>query len=217
MMSRLAIATALFGTLVASPAFAQESTTPPPAAAPAAEVEASAQPAKPFSLGAQLELLPVGSMDVTISGPVINGSDSTSTSTAFGLSATFGYDVTPNISIGAAPRLLFNVQGENAKSSAKEFDLRARLAVHGEVAPQVQLYGYAAPGYTWVIPSKGDINSTGPAIGFGAGASYDVSSDLFVNAELGYQIAFVSAESEGTTVDVDVSYLHLGIGGGTRF
>jgi hypothetical protein len=217
MKARLALATALFGTLVASPAFAQDTTDQPPAdAPPVAAVESSAQPAKKISLGAQIELLPVGSMDLSISGPVINGSDSTDTSTAFGLGGTVAYDIAPNFSIGAAPRLLFNVQGENAKESAKELDLRARLAVHGEIAPQVQLYAYASPGYSWFIPSKGD-NSNGFALGGGAGASFDIGSDAFVNAELGYQRAFISEESEGTTVDLDVSYLHIGVGGGTRF
>jgi hypothetical protein len=218
MKSRIAIATALFGTLVASPAFADDGSTPPPAAAPAAEVEASAPAAKAFSIGAQLELQPAGSMDTTLSGPVLNGRDSDSTQLAYGISGNIGYDVASNVSIGFVPRLVFGVKADSATGdAAKEVDVHARVTLHGEVAPLLQIYGFAAPGYAWVIPTKGDTNFGGFAMDVGAGATYDVSSALFVSAEVGYQLAFVSADVESTHAEVDMGYFRLGLGAGTRF
>jgi hypothetical protein len=217
MKSRFVTTACLLGTLVATPVFAQED----PAAPPAASVTEAAKPAPRFTVGAQLELMPTGSFDISLSGPTGNADASFDTTTAFGVSGVFAYDVTRNLSIGVAPRLIMGVNftvpdATDTGDDAKQFDLRARIAVHGEIAPKLQIYGYAAPGYSWLIPPDDD-NDSGFSIGGGAGASYDVTDAFYVNAELGYQIAYYSDENAGLHADVDVSYLHLGLGGGARF
>jgi hypothetical protein len=219
MKSRIAIASALLGTLVASPAFAQESTIQPPtASAPAAAVEQAAQPAKKLSLGAQLELLPGGSVEFGAGGQ----SQTFDLETAFGLSAVFGVDITPNISIGAAPRVIFGIKGDDSEgntsgSAFKELDLRGRAAVHGEIAPAVSLYGFVEPGYSWITNPDKDGSIPGVVIAFGAGATYDVSSALFLSGELGYQIGFQGEDLQGQHIDEKFDFFHLGFGAGTRF
>jgi hypothetical protein len=219
MNARIATAAALFGTLVATPVFAQEGS-----AVPSASVEESAAPAPRFTAGVQVEMMPTGpsSADLSLDGPAGHDSASFECPSAYGIGGLFAYDLTRFLSIGVAPRLITGVNFDvpNATSQgkdAKEFDLRARVAVHAEVAPSLQLYAFATPGYSWLIPPDDD-NSGGFAIGFGGGAAYDLTPNLYVNAEVGYQVAYFSQDdSSGNTVGLDFGYLHLGLGGGTRF
>src|SRR4051812_48933652 len=103
MKSAFALATALLATAAATPAFAEGS-------APAASIESPTTAARPFTLGAQLELLPAGSWTMKISdrdGGNVRGEDDGDMKTAFGIGATFAYDVASNVSLGLAPRLVF--------------------------------------------------------------------------------------------------------------
>jgi hypothetical protein len=216
MKSRIATATALLGTLVATPVFAQEG------AAPATSVTEAATPAPRFTAGAQLELMPTGSFDIAVTGSGVHAERSFDTHTAFGITGVFAYDVTRFLSIGVAPRLVTGVnftapKGTDQQDDAKQLDLRARVAVHGQVAPGLQIYGFVAPGYSWLIPPGDDKNLDGFSIGGGAGASYDIVPSFYVNAEIGYQVAYYNDEDDLLHADIDVGYLHLGLGGGARF
>jgi hypothetical protein len=204
MKTRLGITLGLAGSLLASPVLAQEGAV-------------SSQASSKGSIGVQLDLLPAGTL--SIDGP--NFEDSTDAAAAFAIGGTLDFDVTPFISIGAAPRLIFNVTNDGADDdadAAKQIDLRARVKVHGPVAPKVQAYGFFAPGYSVILsPVEEDDDPTGLVVAFGGGLTYDVSSKAYLSAELGYQLGFQSIEVQGTTVDVTTDYLHFGFGAGTRF
>lgn len=219
MNARIATAAALFGTLVATPVFAQEGS-----AAPTASVAESAPTAPRFTAGVQVEMMPGGpsSADLTLDGPRGHATASLECPTAYGIGGLFAYDLTRFLSIGVAPRLITGVNFDipNAPSQgkdAKEFDLRARLALHAALTPRLQVYGFATPGYSWLIPPDDD-NTGGFAIGFGGGFAIDLTPSLYVDAEVGYQTAYFSHDdAEGNTVGLDFGYLALGLGGGARF
>ncbi len=233
MKSALALAAALFGTLAASPGFAQEGEAPAPAAAaqaseaPAAETEAPAAPApvaaieapaaaaKQGTFGLQLDLIPTGKLTAR------DGSrtDSADAATTFGVSAVLDFDVTPNFSLGVAPRLVLGVKPDAAKDSANELDLRARAALHTAISPTAQGYAFLEPGYSMIfLPTGAKIdNPSGFVLALGAGASFDVSPDVFLAAEIGYQFGFQGSTFQGRDIDFSSDLLHIGIGGGTRF
>jgi hypothetical protein len=216
MSLRLAIAAALAAAaaLVGSPAFAEESTVHPPSAAPAAAVERPAEPAKQRNLAAQLELLPLGKEKLGTG----TGGDSTDLKLARGVGLVFGADLTRHINVGIAPRVIFGIQGKGDSSdSLTELDLRLRVAFQGHIAPAISLYGFLAPGYAQVISPGGADLPNGLIVGAGGGVTYDVRSDLFVGAELGYQLDFLSADKVVGHVDLDLRYLHIGVAAGTRF
>lgn len=200
MKARMMFAVAGVGTLISSSAFAQEGNmSPDPAAAPKVRVQA------------QIEMLPVGSF----SSSEGNVSASVDTAFAYGVSAGIDYAVHPLISVGVAPRLVLNVNADGADGDAgKEIDLRARVLAHYPVSPGLEVYGSLSPGYAIVTSGQDGVDSaTGLSVAGAVGVTYDVSPTLFVSGELGYQRAFTSVEQ----MDVDVSYLHLGLGAGTRF
>jgi hypothetical protein len=205
----LGLVTALAASLLSSAAFAED-----------AALSASFTPK--MNAQVQFELLPLGSAKASAEGA---DSQTTDTDVAYGISASFTRDLHKNISVGLAPRLILNVASDEAgdnDDADKELDLRARITAHFPVAPKMEVYGSLTPGFTFVIPSADDVDSaTGFAIGAAAGATYDVSPAMFLNAELGYQRAFTSASvmalGQEFDVDLDLSYMHVGVGAGTRF
>lgn len=208
MKARMMFAAGVLSSLVSSSAFAQD-----------ADGEAAGATATKMRLGAQIEMLPLGSAEVSAGGV----SASSDAAVAYGVSATFDYAVTPWLSIGAAPRLVLNVNQKDAPSGSdagKEVDVRARLVAHYPVMPRVEVYGALQPGYSFVIPSQGDTQS-GFAIGGAIGATYDVSPKLYLSGEIGYQRAFTSIDemvgASKVSADFNLSYMHIGLGAGTRF
>lgn len=90
------------------------------------------------------------------------------------------------------------------------------------MAPGVQLYASVAPGYTILMSPDDGVDSTkGFSIGGAGGVSYDLSPRMFLSGEVGYQRAFSSSDmmvgGQTITVDSSLSYLHIGLGAGTRF
>jgi hypothetical protein len=192
-------------TLLASTALAQD-------------VASTAEAPTKASVGAQVELLPVGSFHLGTDQQSMDPS----AAVAYGIGGTFDYAVHEHVSIGVAPRLVLNVvpTGDDFDEAddATELDLRARLKVHTPVAPGVEAYGYLAPGYSILFDDDEDVDSaTGFAIAVGAGATYDLTPAMYVSGEVGYQKGFQSVEIQNVDVDVNASYLHLGFGAGTRF
>jgi hypothetical protein len=55
-------------------------------------------------------------------------------------------------------------------------------------------------------------NASGPTITGGAGASYMVNPRLRAFAELGYEYGFQSVSEMGTSQDLHVKYLEIGVG-----
>jgi hypothetical protein len=131
----------------------------------------------------------------------------------------------PYLSIGVAPRLVLNVKpsdGADGADADKEIDLRARITGRLPVAPGVELYASVMPGYSIVTSSQDGVDSaTGFALAGALGATYDLTPKIFLGAEVGYQRAFTSATEsiagQNLSADLELSYLHVGIGAGTRF
>jgi hypothetical protein len=209
MKAGMTLAAGTLGLLLSSSAFAEDGTSLT-ADAPRMRVQA------------QLEMLPLGSTKASVAG----ASESTDLALAYGVTGAFDYAVMPYLSIGVAPRLVLDVNekdGPESGSSDTQVDLRARIVGHIPVARGLEVYAALTPGYTLVLSgTEGVPDANGFAIGGAAGLTYDVSPRLFVSGEVGYQRAFTSAEimpTAGTSVeaDLDVSYMHVGLGAGTRF
>jgi hypothetical protein len=204
MKTRIAMVVVALGSLAATSVHAQEASV------------ATEAPAKKMRVGAQLELVPAGSLETNVLGR----SQSTDTAFAYGIGGSLDYDLTPMISIGVAPRLVFNLKGDaDGAEAAKELDLRARAMLHLPVAEKLTAYGFVAPGYSVIfLPADATAdNPTGFALGFGAGAAYDVAPNLFVSAELGYQLGFQSVAAGDRTIDLKSNLFSLSFGGGARF
>jgi hypothetical protein len=126
--------------------------------------------------------------------------------------------VTPNVSIGFAPNLIFNVKASEDNDSATEIDLPLRLTVGSDVASSVRLYGFASPGYSILFPPEQRMSSvdlgdpSGFMIGFGGGAGFHVAPDVMVTGELGYQFRFLSTTPQGVEVTFESNYLTLALG-----
>ena len=144
---------------------------------------------------------------------------------AYGIVGIFDYALTPHVSIGVAPRLVLHVIGkpdQEQDTPDKEIDLRARLRVRYPVIAGLQLYASFSPGYAIVTSDSDAVDSpTGFAIGGAAGLTYDISSNLFLGAEVGYQRAFTSTHvmiaGQSIETNLDLSYLHIGMGAGMQF
>jgi len=209
MMARMILAAGTLGTLLSSSAFAQDAGISTTASAPKMSVQA------------QVEVLPVGSASHSEGGMTM----SADAAVAYGITGAFDYAVMPYLSVGVAPRLVLNVNGKGdtaSDKSSQQIDLRARLLAHFPVAKDVEVYASVMPGYTIVTsPTDGFSNATGFAIGGAAGVTFNVSPKLFVNGEIGYQRAFTSFDAkianQTFNEDTDVSYMHVGLGAGTRF
>lgn len=208
MKVRTILATGTVVTLLSSPAFAEDGSL-------------SRSATSKVSVQAQLEVLPVGSATAKLGDVEVT----TDADVAYGISGMIDFAITPNISIGLAPRLILNVTNDDdndTDSTDKAIDLRARLRGHFAVSPGVEVYAAVLPGYTIVLSSLDDVtDAKGFAIGGAAGVTYDVAPTMFVGGEIGYQRAFTSADfmilGQTLTTDVDLSYMHIGIAAGARF
>jgi len=135
---------------------------------------------------------------------------------AFGLMPTFDIGLNQFLFVGLAPQFIFNVQPDGSTGdAAQELDLRVRLGGIAKVADTIRLFGYAAPGYSFImIPNKaaGRDNPAGFVLGFAAGAAFDLSPAMYLSGELGYQVGYQAANS----IDYKSNYLHVGLGLGFR-
>jgi hypothetical protein len=165
--------------------------------------------AEGIELGAQLQVMPFGS-EVEVGAGDFSGS--ADLGTAFGIVGLADFAVHPNINIGAAPRLVFGIKGEDANEdadAATQLDLAARVTGHATVAPKLDVFGYASPGYSLImIPDNEDDNPAGFILGFGGGAGYAVTPSLSVVGELGYTLGFQGVDD----VDFATKLLHIGVG-----
>jgi hypothetical protein len=197
-------------TAAAAPAPAPPSTVavaPAPAAAPAAD---DSRP----KLGAELAIMPVGSLGASIG----NMSTRVDSATAMGLGATVRFPLNSIFALDLAPRLVFNVKGSDADNSATELDVRARLSAGGEAAPGVRVYAAVAPGYSalFLPDSSGDSSTpTGFILGFAAGTAIKVAPGIAVTGEIGYQLGFQSVSIQNTDVGLDTRFFTLS--GGVLF
>jgi hypothetical protein len=143
-------------------------------------------------------------------------SDSTDAAFAVGVMPIFDYAITPNFFIGLGPLYTFNVKGKDDTGDAsKELDIMLRVGGGAPVADKVQIYGYLAPGYSIIFPPMGD-SFKGLVVGAHAGGMMDLTSSVFVNAEVGYQMGFQKGKLLGADIDYKSNFLQIGLGGGVR-
>jgi opacity protein-like surface antigen len=187
-------------------------------AAFAQAVHATATAPMKLRAQAQFELLPIGRTKVSVG----DESMSVSNATAYAIAAAFDFSASKYVTLGFAPRMILNVNAEdNDGGDSKELDLRLRLLGHVPLGHQFEAYGYVAPGYAVVMPSDDSESAKGVSIAAAAGLTYDVSPTVFFNGEVGYQYApthsHLAILNQRIPFDADFSYLHVGIGAGTRF
>ena len=168
-------------------------------------------------VGADFEVMPSG----TIEGSAFGFSGTASATTAYGVGLTFENQVNELVSVGLAPRFVFNVKGENDNGdSSNQIDLRARVAIGHDLIPKMRVYGFGEPGYSIIFPPNnpngGNVHPNGFVIAAGGGLSFELSPTVRAVFELGYQWGFQSwSYSNGginTSGDLKDSYLQLGFG-----
>jgi hypothetical protein len=180
------------------------------AAAALAGLAASATAHAGGRVGAEVLLVPVG--EATFDAP---GEDAETADLAFayGLGALAAYDVSPNFSIGFAPRLVLGIKGEDDEGDEDitELDLAVRFTGHFPLAPGgAELQLHAAPGYSWLfLPDVGegpDVLGTpsGLVIGLGAGISVPVAPNVALVGDLTYTFGFQGTTVEGFGEEIDL-------------
>jgi hypothetical protein len=168
-----------------------------------------ADPNSKVRIGLNLVPMPFGTAKVSLGGL---GSFSGDTAFAFGVMPTVDYSINPYFFAGFAPQFTFNVKGKDSTGDAgKMVDLLLRLGGNAPIADAIQLYGYLAPGYSIVIPPVGD-NSTGFVLGFHGGVMLDLTPNLFLNGEVGYQLGYQTVHD----FDYKLNYFQIGLGAGLR-
>jgi hypothetical protein len=182
-----------------------------------ASAEPTFDPAATTWLGADLEILPHGSLK-TSSGPTTNAS----AATAYALGGTLEYLANPWLSVAFMPRYLIDIGPADAVSGASgqsaptgsELDLRMRVAVRTEPTPRLRLYGYASPGFAYGFEPSGvmTLHPHGAIIGIGGGAAYATSMRSALTFDIGYQWGFQSYDAPGGSVTDRTSYMHVAIG-----
>jgi Outer membrane protein beta-barrel domain len=209
------------GLFTASMARAADAPTAPPAAAnPGAAAApptttatvgaAGGAEASKMRLGLTLIPMPFGSLKTNVLG----GEISSDTSFAFGVMPVFDYLVNPNFFVGFGPSYTLNVKSKDGSGdAAKELDLMLRVGGGLPVAEKIGVYGYLSPGYSIIFPPEGD-KPKGLVLGFHAGGMMDVASNVFVNAEIGYQLGFQKVSFRGTDIDLKSNFFQIGLGVG---
>lgn len=166
--------------------------------------------AERLRVGGSVSVLPVGEIEASVG----NQSASADTEMATALGGVIEYQIGPNFAIGFTPRVIFNIKPEDAEESAEELDLVLRLIGNVPVGVNVDLYGFAAPGYSVLyVPDwpDGVDDPAGFLFGLGGGVALDVNPQFRLAAELGYQLGGQEVEVQGRTLDVHTSFLHLGV------
>jgi hypothetical protein len=91
-----------------------------------------------------------------------------------------------------------------------------RIGAEAAATERLQIYGYLSPGYAFMFGLPGDVGARGPVIGLHAGGRLDLTPAFFVNAEVGYQMGFQSATTNGVNAEWHASFFQIGLGAGVR-
>jgi outer membrane protein with beta-barrel domain len=168
-------------------------------------------------VGAQLGLSPIGTLKADVAGTPVSGD----AETAFEVGGRFEYQVTPLLSIGIAPSFRFHIKSKDDPDSESQLDVPLRIAAGWDVAPMVRVYGFAAPGYTFLFPPNdpqgNSTSASGFMLGFGGGAAYRLAPKFTLSGELGYQFRFPSGSADGMDVSYQDNFLTLTVGAAAGF
>jgi hypothetical protein len=138
---------------------------------------------------------------------------------AYGFSVSGGYEVLPNLVVGVAPQVLFNVKEKepNVKTDdsggVKQIDILARLAYEYPVVETIRVYAEALPGYSLIRNQSG---AKGLILAFGIGTAMDIGDRYFLNVGAGYQIGYQKWTENAITYDTSTRFVRLVLGGGIR-
>jgi hypothetical protein len=138
---------------------------------------------------------------------------------AYGVSLSAGYEVLPNLSVGVAPQVIFNVKEKDPEvaetsESATQYDLLARIAYALPIADGTSVYAEVLPGYSII---KSPATPVGFVVGFGAGVAMEMTERYFVNIGAGYQIGFQKWKAGANTFETSTRFLRVALGGGVKF
>jgi hypothetical protein len=206
----------------AQPEGAPPAAPPPEGAAPAAAApEAAPAPAPaPAPVAGEDKKIDVGlNLLPMLMGKMKTDAGSGDLKFAYGFGLSANYQVIPGLSVGIAPQFILNVKNDAAGAKAsKELDLFARIAYTYKVMPGLGVYGELLPGYSLVmLPSEykdaGAKNPKGLVLAFGAGATYDINEQIFLNVGVGYQLGM--QKSDGNKANI--RFLRIAVGAGMRF
>lgn len=170
------------------------------------------EPEEPMArIGAELSLLPFGTLEAR-AGDVTITND---TAIATGIGGMLQHPINRNVTVEFAPRVLLHVKGEGAERSATELDLRVRLTAGGYPTPGLRFYGAVAPGYSMMFLRDDMEDTTTPngfIIGLAAGAAFDVAVKTKLTVETGYQLGYQAAKVLGKDIDLRANLLHFALG-----
>lgn len=175
----------------------------------------------PMRVGATFLAMPLGRAQGTNPASQV----SASAAFAYGIGATFTYDIITGISVGIAPQILWNVKAAREPGmGATEYDLLARLAYTQPLTHTLAIYAEALPGYSIIsLPSQlADVagthasNPTGLVLAFGGGATMGLGERYFVNCGIGFQLGRQKGSRSGADFDDHTTFVRIAIGGGVR-
>jgi hypothetical protein len=185
--------------------------------------------AGPLHIGAEAQILPLGEL--------ADSTGDVGLATSFALAGLVDYAVHPNLHIGAAPRVIFGVRGDDddddTDESSTQLDLAVRVTGRLPVSAGVDFLGYLSPGYSILFLDEeanfyGVDDPKGFILGLGGGAAVKVTPTLSVVAEVGYTFGFQGTSEGGSSDGVDpdggevvskaardafqTRFLHVGVG-----
>lgn len=168
-------------------------------------------------LGAEAIIAPSG--EITVENDDV-GSASGDSAVAYGVGGLLDFAITPNISVGFAPRYLFNIKGDGVdedSDAASQLDLAVRVTGRAPLGSGAELFVYGAPGYSFIfLPDNElfeDIDSPqGLVVGAGGGARFRLGQGLALVGEVGYTWGFQNTTIFDQDVDVKTNLLHVGVG-----
>lgn len=219
--------------LLGPPSAPTPAAPPPPQPAPATVVgpRPASTPPSQFvgrgALGVSLSMLPLGSLSLGGTSPVGAFQGGGDAAAAMAVSPFFEYSLSPYVSVGVSPQVVFNVKGSGDSSAATEYDLRARVTFWKGVSPRLVAFARLSPGYSIIaLPDAWTSTFAGASLGMdkgwllgaSAGVEYLVSPAAFLVLEGGYQAGFQGAvvTSQGARYELDLAtrYPHVSLGFG---
>lgn len=136
---------------------------------------------------------------------------------AFGVMATADLDLRPHLFAGVGVNQTFRVRARGTDAdSYDQLDLLLRVGAITGVADRAHLYGYVAPGYSFIGGPRQYPSARGPVVGVHAGVMFDATARFYLAAELGYQQGFQQATIDGVTDRFSASFFQIGLGVGVR-
>jgi TolB-like protein len=177
-------------------------------AAPAPEVAPVASGNK-FHIGINFLPIALGKM-------AFSGSPSADLKFTYGVGILAGYEVL-GLSVGIASQFLPGINCNDCTGdAAKEYDFMLRVAFAYTVMPKLAVYVEVLPGYSILAVPYAD-NPKGFVLAFGAGATFDITGQLFANLGIGYQRGYQATDGNNHYDDFCTKFLRIAVGLGMKF